>query len=164
MATFQFLICLFIIFFYTTMIADVTNVAEAITYKQFSGQMVIALFLQIIVMILDRYLYKSKTFIQIEDTAEADASRQEEGEGKAPKRRRGGEEGSIYQKIKKHIKEEESDDVSSANAEEDEHFKALEKNMKLQQTRVTFSMVAKFYMQWLLLLVVHGFVFWYFPT
>jgi hypothetical protein len=73
------------------------------------------------------------------------------------------EEGSIYSKIKKHIKEEESDG-SSANAEEDEHFKALEKNMKLQQTKVTFAMVAKFYMQWLLLLIVHGFVFWYFPT
>jgi hypothetical protein len=29
--------------------------------------MVIALFLQIIVMIIDRYLYKSKTFISVQD-------------------------------------------------------------------------------------------------
>lgn len=43
--------------------ADVTNISDVMTYNQFSGRMVIALFLQIIVMIIDRYLYKSKTFI-----------------------------------------------------------------------------------------------------
>lgn len=53
------------IFFYTKMDADVTTVSESLTYNQFSGQMVIALFLQILVMILDRYLYKSKTFINV---------------------------------------------------------------------------------------------------
>ncbi len=47
------------------MSADVTNATDAITYNQFSGQMVIALFIQILIMILDRYLYKSKTFISI---------------------------------------------------------------------------------------------------
>jgi len=62
-ATFQFIICLFIIFFFTKMDADVTNVTESLTYNQFSGYMVIALFLQILIMILDRFLYKSKTFV-----------------------------------------------------------------------------------------------------
>jgi hypothetical protein len=32
--------------------------------------MVVALFLQIIVMIIDRYLYKSKTFIQVQEEIE----------------------------------------------------------------------------------------------
>ena len=66
-ATFQFMICLFLIFFYTKMDADVANISESMTYNQFSGQMVIALFLQIIVMIIDRYLYKSKTFIAVHE-------------------------------------------------------------------------------------------------
>lgn len=44
-ATFQFLICLFLIFFYTKMDADVTNISDVMTYNQFSGYMVIALFL-----------------------------------------------------------------------------------------------------------------------
>jgi hypothetical protein len=57
------------IFFYTKMDADVTNISDSLTYNQFSGQMVIALFLQISVMILDRYLYKSKTFIAVQDSA-----------------------------------------------------------------------------------------------
>jgi len=34
--------------------------------------MVVALFLQIIVMIIDRYLYKSKTFIQVQEENEDD--------------------------------------------------------------------------------------------
>lgn len=63
----QFLICLFLIFFYTKMSADVTNVTDAITYNQFSGQMVVALFTQILIMILDRFLYKSKTFISVQE-------------------------------------------------------------------------------------------------
>jgi hypothetical protein len=57
------------IFFYTKMDADVTNISDSLTYNQFSGQMVIALFLQISVMILDRYLYKSKTFIAVQESA-----------------------------------------------------------------------------------------------
>jgi hypothetical protein len=44
--------------------ADVTG-SDTLTYNQFSGQMVIALFMQILVMIIDRYLYKSKTFISV---------------------------------------------------------------------------------------------------
>jgi len=63
----QFLICMFLIFQFTKMSADVTNASDAITYNQFSGEMVSALFLQILVMILDRFLYKSKTFISIEE-------------------------------------------------------------------------------------------------
>lgn len=47
--------------------ADVTNISESLTYNQFSGHMVIALFLQIVIMIIDRYLYKSKTFISIQE-------------------------------------------------------------------------------------------------
>ena len=68
-ATFQFLICIFMIFFYTKMDADVTSISDSLTYNQFSGQMVIALFLQILVMIIDRYLYKSKTFISVQENA-----------------------------------------------------------------------------------------------
>jgi len=65
MATTQFIICIYMIFFFTQMDADITNVTEAITYNSFSGQMVIALFLQILIMILDRYLYRSKTFVVV---------------------------------------------------------------------------------------------------
>ena len=63
--TIQFMISVFLIFKYTVMSADVTNSTDAITYNQFSGQMVIALFLQILIMLLDRFLYKSKTFISV---------------------------------------------------------------------------------------------------
>ena len=65
------------IFFYTKMDADVTITSESLTYNQFSGQMVIALFLQIIVMIIDRYHYKSKTFISVQEAAASQAKNRE---------------------------------------------------------------------------------------
>ena len=64
-ASIQFVLCLFLIFFYTKMDADVTVTSDSLTYNQFSGQMVIALFIQILIMIIDRYNYKSKTFISV---------------------------------------------------------------------------------------------------
>lgn len=48
------------------MSADITsNVTDAVQYNNFSGEMVIALFIQIAVIVIDRYLYKSKTFIAV---------------------------------------------------------------------------------------------------
>lgn len=35
--------------------------------------------------------------------------------------------------------------------------------MDIEHTKITLSIVAKFYMQWFLLLLIHSFVFWYFP-
>jgi hypothetical protein len=33
----------------------------------------------------------------------------------------------------------------------------------LESTKITFSIVSKFYMQWIMLIFVHIVVFWYFP-
>lgn len=68
MALFQFLSVLFLIVFYTSMDRDYTNSsADILETNQFSGLMVIAVFAQIIVIILDRYLYLAKTFVVIEE-------------------------------------------------------------------------------------------------
>ena len=44
---------------------------------------------------------------------------------------------------------------------------AFDANMKneflLESTKITFSIVSKFYMQWVMLIVIHLIVFWYFP-
>jgi len=45
MFTVQIIICVYLIFFYTRMEADMTNtIQDALTYNVFSGQMVVALF------------------------------------------------------------------------------------------------------------------------
>ena len=75
---------MFMIFFYTKMDADVTNISDQLTYNQFSGQMVIGLFLQILVMIIDRYLYKSKTFIQVQQIENARKGKQKHLQKKSP--------------------------------------------------------------------------------
>jgi len=35
--------------------------------------------------------------------------------------------------------------------------------LELEYTKITFAIVAKYYLQWFLLLVIHLIVFWYFP-
>jgi hypothetical protein len=41
--------------------------------------------------------------------------------------------------------------------------KFLEEHIMLENTKVTLAMVSKYYLQIVLLFIVHGLVFWYFP-
>lgn len=56
----QVLLCLYIFFFYDMVEYEnrrnVASLEQALTYNQFSKHMVIALFLQILVMIADRFV------------------------------------------------------------------------------------------------------------
>jgi len=54
------------------------------------------------------------------------------------------------------------DDVQSSE-QDDENIIEENHNVSLENTKITLAMVSKFYLQILLLLFVHGFVFWYFP-
>ena len=124
--------------------ADVANISDSMSYNQFSGQMVIALFLQIIVMIADRYLYKSKTFVSVKEKRLI-VQKQEEAEVK--------EENKIDEIYEEDFSEEEREAKR----------KRIEKEISLERTKITLAMVSKFYLQWILLIFVHGLVFWFFP-
>jgi hypothetical protein len=61
----QVFMCIYIIIFYPNMDADKsTNIVNQLSKNQFSGEMVIALIFQIVIMIIDRYIYKSKSFVE----------------------------------------------------------------------------------------------------
>jgi len=63
MALVQFLITIFIILFFSFMERDYTNVSsQQLQIRQFSALLVLAAFLQISIMLLDRYIYIAKTF------------------------------------------------------------------------------------------------------
>ena len=51
-----------------------------------------------------------------------------------------------------------------SSSEEEEERRKLERQVVLEQTKITFAIVAKFYLQWILLIIIHGLVFWYFPS
>jgi hypothetical protein len=105
--------------------------------------MVIALFLQIIVMIIDRYLYKSKTFIAVHERK--------------------------LNQVRMPLPKEDAKDnnekleVESSESEREAKRKRIEKVISLETTKITLAMVSKFYLQWILLIFVHGLVFWFFP-
>lgn len=58
----------------------------------------------------------------------------------------------------------EYDDYRSTNSEREERRrKYIEKNIHLESTIITLAIVSKFYLQWILLILVHLLVFWFFP-
>ena len=58
------ILCLFIILFYTQMEGSKTSFIEQVNENQFNGAMLLVLTGQIIIMILERFIYKSKTFVE----------------------------------------------------------------------------------------------------
>jgi len=58
---------LYIIVFFPSMDADSASIIDQVSKNQFSGEMVITLTLMIIIMIIDRYIYKSKSFVEDKD-------------------------------------------------------------------------------------------------
>lgn len=68
-------------------------------------------------------------------------------------------------KIMQQIKQNKLDDThSSKSTDTAEQEKAiLQEKYKFETTKVTLAMVSKYYLQIFLLLLVHSFVFWYFP-
>ena len=63
----QFFLCVYIIFFYTDMQGSSVSVAEQLETNQFSGQMVLVLFLLILMMLVDRIVYSTYSFKQPEE-------------------------------------------------------------------------------------------------
>jgi hypothetical protein len=163
MATFQFLICIFLIFFYTKMDADVTNISESLTYNQFSGQMVIALFIQILVMIIDRYLYKSKTFIAIQEQKGFDLQLQAQRlQGSSQPKQKPEAQGESEERAKSvieflnnnnaasgveyHRDDQIQNDFESTASEKEARRKRIEKTISIERTKITLAIVSKYYL------------------
>jgi len=66
-AIIQLIIIVFLIFFYTQMDPNyANNTSQELDNFIFSGTMVLFVFFQIIVMVIDRYLYLAKKFIVVD--------------------------------------------------------------------------------------------------
>lgn len=73
MLSVQVLMCLYILIWYPNMAAEEETIIKQINKSQFSGYMVVVLAMMIIIMIIDRYIYKSRTFRQ-QDSSDRSAS------------------------------------------------------------------------------------------
>jgi hypothetical protein len=73
------------------------------------------------------------------------------------------------QKYKKEVEngeiltENDHKDQREHQDDEDQKRQWIEDNVLLEDTKITFAMVSKYYLQIFLLVFVHAFVFWYFP-
>jgi magnesium-transporting ATPase (P-type) len=90
----QFLIVTYLLFFFSQMTGENEELSETFKFKRFRAEMIIFMFIQILLLLLDRYFYISNTFdsekkeqksqeIQT-DTEESQEEEEEEEEKKRP--------------------------------------------------------------------------------
>jgi hypothetical protein len=188
MAGVQLLIIVFMIFFYTRMDPDYTNISsQSLTPNQMNNIMIVAIFLQIAFIVLDRYIYLSRDFVVIdhveleEDDSDDDLSELAPGSSFSVDFQRqqsidirSSSGGNLLSKgfgLEKKTKPKNDKllDTSKGGVLEDiedddngeEDFD--DQDVVLSKTNFNRTMVLKFYLQLFLLILVHGITFWYFP-
>ena len=67
MVSIQVLMSLYILLQYPKMDAEHSSILSQVNRNQFSGHMVVVLAIMIFLMIVERYIYKSKNFTQLEN-------------------------------------------------------------------------------------------------
>ena len=63
---FQFLIVVYILFFFNQMTGEKEDISETFKFKRFRTEMIFFMFIQIMLILLDRFFYISNTFDQLE--------------------------------------------------------------------------------------------------
>lgn len=69
---FQFLIVIYILFFFSQMTGEKEELSETFKFKRFRAEMIFFMFIQIMLILLDRFFYISNTFDQIDNELEED--------------------------------------------------------------------------------------------
>lgn len=185
MACIQCLIIVFMIFFYTRMDPDYTNVTSSdLTPTSFNQVMVIAVFIQIAIIVLDRYLYLARDYVVIDEVdlehevSDEESEEVEESESLSQfdrtktldLRSSSGEKlmvkGFGLNKAKPKLKNKSQvkrglEDYSDDENEESGEFEQEE--VLLSKTSFNKTIVIKYYLQLFLLILIHVVIFWYFP-
>jgi len=181
MVVFQVVVIVFMIFFFTRMHPDNTGISpESLTPTTFSNLMVLFVFLQIIVIVLDRYLYLSRDYVVIdeveleeydEEASDEDVGRSESisqfdrtssfdlRSSSANKLLVKGIKSSQQMKMKGKSKETKNLDEEVEEEYEDDDGG----DVQLSKTKFNQTLLIKYYLQLALLIIVHILVFWYFP-
>lgn len=147
--------CIYIIIFYPSMDADSTTIVDQVSKNQFSGEMVITLLLQIIIMVIDRYIYKSKSFVESKDEIVRDKVL-------------GVRRNTLFQHEQDRVKlkRDFSSSIRSSWVKKEDAGGPLLKttlDQLLAKTEVDFKSVMKLYFQWFVILFTHGLLFFFLP-
>jgi len=63
----QIVICLFIVIFFSKMDLSNNDILEQASSNSYSGYMVYILLTQLVIMVIDRFIYKSRSFTEVKD-------------------------------------------------------------------------------------------------
>ena len=182
MVVFQVLVIVFMIFFFTRMNPDYSAISsEGLAPRTFSNAMVLAVFLQIIIIVLDRYLYLSRDYVVIDEVEieeydeeadeEEDVGRSESisqfdrtnsfdlRSSSANKLLVKGMKKKMGMKMKGKSQDKKNLDEETETDQEEED----DGGMQLSKTKFNKTLLLKYYLQLFLLLLVHAIVFWAFP-
>ena len=180
MVLFQVLIIIFMIFLYTRMDPDYTNITSGdLTPTSFNATMVFAVFLQILIIVLDRYLYLSRDYVVIDEVeieecddedSDVDIGRSESisqfdrvntvdlrSNSASKLMVKGLEKNKL--KMKGVFKESKNLDEAEDPAGEEED----DPGVQLSKTKFNKTLLLKYYLQLFMLVIIHIIVFWYFP-
>ena len=191
MATVQCIIILYMIIFYTRIDPDYTNVtADDLTPQQLNSTMVLAVFIQIAIIVLDRYLYLSRDYIVIDeidvDGNDTDSDSDDDSVSRSYSISQFNRVDSIDLRhgsnsktlgaalgIKSKSKAKPQVNVQRGRSRSQNKQPKQEPDgdddgiivddINLRKTKFNKTIVLKYYLQLFLLVVIHLIVFWYFP-
>lgn len=72
----QLIICLFIVIFFSKMDASNTDILQQATNNSYSGNMVYILLIQLVIMVIDRFIYKSRSFTEVKNKTQKSKEQQ----------------------------------------------------------------------------------------
>jgi hypothetical protein len=187
MAFIQVLIIVYMIFFYTRMDPDYSNFSSGgFTPTTFNAYLLLYIFIQIIIMILDRYLYLSRDFVVIDqleaeeeedsdseaDLEHSDSLSQFDRKKTFDLRSQSGENLLVRGfglnkkskfKVNKADKAQDLDDIEFDESDLKDDKLVKDKDIRLSKTNFNKTIVMKYYLQLFTLLLFHILTFWVFP-
>lgn len=179
MVVFQVLVIVFMIFFYTTMDPDFTNITSSeLTPTTFNATMVLAVFIQICIIVLDRYLYLSRDYVVI-DEVEVEDYGEDDSDGEIGRSdsisqfdrsnsfdlRSSSANKLMFKGIGKKEVKLKGKGAEAKNLDEEAEMEAPDPQAGIQLSKTKFNktLLLKYYLQLFLLILIHVLVFWVWP-
>ena len=153
----QFIICFYLITYYTSLDARGTQNLE--TTNQYSFNMVIMLFVQVTVMIIERYISRTNTRINKRGEDVQQTLRNMNSKTMTSSQ----SQSSLNMTKTQHTKKGSVIAQALTSANPNDEYNKLKQYTELTVTKMTFQQVLKWIIQIILLIAYHVVIFWLFP-
>ena len=173
MTAIQFILVIYVLLFFSFMERDYTNVSsESLQIRQFSALLVIVTFAQIFIILIDRYIYISKTFIKNQDKENRNLGQINHLDPESSIDLNSKSANSILYNLVIQIRHNRNSSIANKQNSllPDEYngfFSSHNYDEALRNSTLSSlntSIRLKFVLQWFLVIIIHLMVFWYLPS